>query len=56
MTARANDSASCSTGQLALSPQCGFASAEEGNTLTEDEQWAKLSRCADVAQEVWRGV
>ena len=28
--------------QLALSPQCGFASTEEGNTLTEDEQWAKL--------------
>ena len=28
--------------QLALSPQCGFASTEEGNTLTEDQQWAKL--------------
>lgn len=39
--------------QLALSPQCGFASTEEGNTLTEDEQWAKLSRCVEVAREVW---
>ena len=28
--------------QLCLSPQCGFASTEEGNILTEDEQWAKL--------------
>ena len=42
--------------QLALSPQCGFASTEEGNTLTEDQQWAKLSRCVEVAQEVWGGV
>jgi 5-methyltetrahydropteroyltriglutamate--homocysteine methyltransferase len=42
--------------QLALSPQCGFASTEEGNTLSEDEQWAKLSRCVEVAQEVWGGV
>ena len=39
--------------QLALSPQCGFASTEEGNTLTEDEQWAKLRLCVDVAREVW---
>ena len=30
--------------QLALSPQCGFASTEEGNVLSEEEQWAKLSR------------
>ena len=29
--------------QLCLSPQCGFASTEEGNTLTEDEQWAKCA-------------
>ena len=42
--------------QLALSPQCGFASTEEGNTLTEDQQWAKLSRCVDVAREVWGDV
>jgi 5-methyltetrahydropteroyltriglutamate--homocysteine methyltransferase len=41
--------------QLALSPQCGFASTEEGNTLTEDEQWAKLRLCVDVAREVWGG-
>ncbi len=42
--------------QLALSPQCGFASTEEGNTLTEDEQWAKLRRCVEVAMEVWGDV
>jgi 5-methyltetrahydropteroyltriglutamate--homocysteine methyltransferase len=42
--------------QLALSPQCGFASTEEGNTLTEDQQWAKLSRCVEVAHEVWGSV
>jgi 5-methyltetrahydropteroyltriglutamate--homocysteine methyltransferase len=42
--------------QLALSPQCGFASTEEGNTLTEHQQWAKLSRCVEVAQEVWGSV
>ena len=39
--------------QLALSGQCGFASTEEGNTLTEDEQWAKLGRIVEVAEEVW---
>ena len=39
--------------QLCLSPQCGFASTEEGNLLAEDEQWAKLSRCVEVAKEVW---
>jgi len=39
--------------QLALSPQCGFASTEEGNLLTEDEQWAKLRLCVEVAREVW---
>jgi 5-methyltetrahydropteroyltriglutamate--homocysteine methyltransferase len=42
--------------QLALSPQCGFASTEEGNTLTEDQQWAKLARCVEVAREVWGSV
>jgi 5-methyltetrahydropteroyltriglutamate--homocysteine methyltransferase len=42
--------------QLALSPQCGFASTEEGNVLTEEEQWAKLRLCVEVAQEVWGGV
>ena len=39
--------------QLCLSPQCGFASTEEGNSLTEDEQWAKLARIVEVAQRVW---
>ncbi len=39
--------------QLCLSPQCGFASTEEGNTLTEDEQWAKLRMIVEVAEEVW---
>jgi 5-methyltetrahydropteroyltriglutamate--homocysteine methyltransferase len=39
--------------QLCLSPQCGFASTEEGNTLAEDEQWAKLKLVVDVAKEVW---
>jgi len=39
--------------QLCLSGQCGFASTEEGNILTEDEQWAKLARIVEVAQEVW---
>jgi 5-methyltetrahydropteroyltriglutamate--homocysteine methyltransferase len=39
--------------QLCLSPQCGFASTEEGNTLAEDEQWAKLAMIVDVAREVW---
>jgi len=39
--------------QLCLSPQCGFASTEEGNTLAEDEQWAKLAMIVEVADEVW---
>jgi 5-methyltetrahydropteroyltriglutamate--homocysteine methyltransferase len=39
--------------QLCLSPQCGFASTEEGNTLAEEEQWAKLCMIGDVAREVW---
>jgi 5-methyltetrahydropteroyltriglutamate--homocysteine methyltransferase len=39
--------------QLCLSPQCGFASTEEGNVLAEDEQWAKLGMIAEVAEEVW---
>ncbi len=41
--------------QLSLSGQCGFASTEEGNTLTEEEQWAKLRRIVEVADEVWGG-
>jgi 5-methyltetrahydropteroyltriglutamate--homocysteine methyltransferase len=39
--------------QLCLSPQCGFASTEEGNFLSEDEQWAKLRLVVEVADEVW---
>jgi 5-methyltetrahydropteroyltriglutamate--homocysteine methyltransferase len=39
--------------QLCLSPQCGFASTEEGNLLAEDEQWAKLSHIVHIADEVW---
>lgn len=39
--------------QLAISPQCGFASTMEGNLLTEDEQWAKLQLVVDTAREVW---
>jgi 5-methyltetrahydropteroyltriglutamate--homocysteine methyltransferase len=39
--------------QLCLSPQCGFASTEEGNVLAEDEQWAKLRMIVEVANEVW---
>jgi methionine synthase II (cobalamin-independent) len=38
---------------LALSPQCGFASTMEGNLLTEDDQWAKLRLVAETAKRVW---
>jgi methionine synthase II (cobalamin-independent) len=38
---------------LALSPQCGFASTAEGNLLTEDEQWRKLKLVVDIARRVW---
>ncbi len=39
--------------QLCLSPQCGFASTEEGNALAEEEQWAKLRMIVELAEEVW---
>ena len=39
--------------QLCLSPQCGFASTEEGNLLSEAEQWAKLELVIETANEVW---
>lgn len=39
--------------RLCLSPQCGFASTEEGNKLTEKEQWAKLQLVKEIAEEVW---
>ena len=41
--------------QLCLSPQCGFASTEEGNVLAEEEQWAKLRMIVELAEEVWGG-
>jgi len=40
--------------QLCLSPQCGFASTEEGNVLTEEQQWAKLAMIVKIAREVWQ--
>jgi 5-methyltetrahydropteroyltriglutamate--homocysteine methyltransferase len=39
--------------QLALSPQCGFASTEEGNVLTEAQQWAKMREIVELARKVW---
>ena len=39
--------------RLYLSPQCGFASCEIGNKLTEEQQWAKLALVKEVAEEVW---
>lgn len=39
--------------RLYLSPQCGFASTEEGNILTEEEQWGKIALVCDIAKEVW---
>lgn len=41
-------------GQLAVSPQCGFASTEEGNVLAEEEQWAKLRMAVEIARDVWK--
>lgn len=38
---------------LYLSPQCGFASCEIGNKLTEEQQWAKLALVKEIAEEVW---
>jgi 5-methyltetrahydropteroyltriglutamate--homocysteine methyltransferase len=39
--------------RLCLSPQCGFASTEEGNILAEHEQWAKLRLIVEIAEEIW---
>lgn len=41
--------------QLALSPQCGFSSTHHGNALSIDDQWRKLERVVEVAEEVWGG-
>ncbi|TDM12256.1 5-methyltetrahydropteroyltriglutamate--homocysteine S-methyltransferase [Macrococcus lamae] len=38
--------------QLSISPQCGFSSTEEGNILTEDDQWRKLKYIVDIAEEI----
>jgi 5-methyltetrahydropteroyltriglutamate--homocysteine methyltransferase len=38
---------------LALSPQCGFASVAQGNLLTMDDQWRKLELVAKTARKVW---
>jgi 5-methyltetrahydropteroyltriglutamate--homocysteine methyltransferase len=38
---------------LALSPQCGFASTAEGNLIAEDRQWAKLKLVVDTARRIW---
>jgi 5-methyltetrahydropteroyltriglutamate--homocysteine methyltransferase len=43
----------CDLDQLCLSPQCGFASTEEGNVLAEEQQWAKLRMIVEIAEEVW---
>ncbi|WAJ22439.1 5-methyltetrahydropteroyltriglutamate--homocysteine S-methyltransferase [Lacrimispora xylanolytica] len=39
--------------RLALSPQCGFASTEEGNILTEEDQWNKLRLVKEISEEIW---
>ena len=39
--------------RLYLSPQCGFASCEIGNKLTDEDQWAKLALVKKIAEEVW---
>lgn len=40
--------------RLCLSPQCGFASCEIGNKLSEEQQWAKLALVKEIAEEVWK--
>ncbi|MFC3040830.1 5-methyltetrahydropteroyltriglutamate--homocysteine S-methyltransferase [Virgibacillus xinjiangensis] len=40
--------------QLCLSPQCGFASTEDGNKLTEEQQWQKVRHVVDIAEDVWK--
>lgn len=39
--------------RLCLSPQCGFSSTEEGNILTEEDQWKKIALVKTIAEEVW---
>ena len=40
--------------QLCLSPQCGFASTEEGNLLIEEEQWTKIAFVKEIAESIWK--
>ena len=40
--------------QLCLSPQCGYASTEEGNLLTEEEQWTKIAFIKEIAESIWK--
>ncbi|NRY63320.1 5-methyltetrahydropteroyltriglutamate--homocysteine S-methyltransferase [Clostridium beijerinckii] len=40
--------------QVCLSPQCGFASTEEGNILTEEEQWNKIKLVREISEEIWK--
>lgn len=40
--------------RICISPQCGFASTEEGNHLTEEEQWRKLAYIKEIAEEIWK--
>lgn len=40
--------------RICLSPQCGFASTEEGNHLTEEQQWNKLAYIKEIAEEIWK--
>ena len=42
--------------QLCLSPQCGFSSTEEGNIMTEEQQWAKVRLTKEIAKQVWADV
>ncbi len=42
--------------QLGLAPQCGFSSTEEGNLISEDEQWRKLERVVATAEKIWGGL
>jgi 5-methyltetrahydropteroyltriglutamate--homocysteine methyltransferase len=46
----------CDLDQLGIAPQCGFASTEEGNALTQDEQRRKLELVVKTAEEIWGGV
>ena len=40
--------------QLCISTQCGFSSTEEGNKITENEQWEKIKLVKEIANEVWK--